>query len=99
MSFISETLENLDGTEVMILIMTAVFISVLTELIKLFDKKDNLSAKAIQSITLLLGIIFGVGFAWATGGDWVVYVLVGLVASYASNGIYDQLKNLMKVGK
>ena len=99
MGFISETLENLDGMAVVILIMTAIFISVLTELIKLFDKKDNLSATTIQAITLLLGVTFGIGFAWATQGDWVTYVLVGLAASYASNGIYDQLAGILKVGK
>lgn len=99
MSFITETLDKMDGTEVMILIMIAVFISVLTELIKRFDKKEQLTGKMIQSITLLLGITFGVGFAWATGGDWVTYVLVGLTASYASNGIYDQLAGILKVGK
>lgn len=99
MGFISETLENLDGMAVVILIMTAIFISVITELIKQIDKEEQLTSQMIQGITLLLGIAFGVGFAWATGGDWVTYVLVGLAASYASNGIYDQLAGLLKVGK
>ena len=99
MGFITETLENLDGMAVVILIITAIFISVITELIKQIDKEEQLTSQMIQGITLLLGITFGVGFAWATGGDWVVYVLVGLTASYASNGIYDQLAGLLKVGK
>ena len=99
MSFITETLDTLDGAAVLILIITAVLISVITELIKQFDKKEQLTSKMIQAITLLLGITFGVVFAWVIGGDWVTYVLVGLTASYASNGIYDQLAGLLKVGK
>ena len=99
MSFITETLDNLDGAAVLILIITAIFISVITQLIKQIDKEEQLTSQMIQGITLLLGITFGVGFAWVTGGDWVIYVLVGLAASYASNGIYDQLAGLLKVGK
>lgn len=99
MEFITDQINNLDGTAVVVAIIIAIVISIITQLIKKFNDKDTLSTELIQSITLLLGVSFGVGSALLLQGDWVTYVLVGLVASYASNGIYDQLSTLMRLGK
>lgn len=72
-----------------LVLMYGVIISIVTEVIKHFDKNAVLTEKQIQLITLALGI--GLGFATMYFEDlelWM-YIALGIASAWVSTGVYE----------
>ncbi|MGF3066653.1 hypothetical protein [Facklamia sp. P12955] len=89
MDQISQSLSNLDGAAIAVLLICSVIIATLTELIKAFDVNSRLSSNLIRVITLLIGQTMAIIFAWILGQDWTLYTFIGLAAAIMSTGIYE----------
>lgn len=98
-NLITQTLQSLDMTAVAVLLICSVTIAVLTELIKQLDPKGTLKPSLIQGLTLLLGQTLAVVFAVITGGEWQVYVIIGLASSVMSSGIYEWVSKTFSILK
>ena len=75
--------------------VVAIFVAILTEVIKAFDRDNALNANMINLMTLWLGWIGSIICMWAFKGDFVTYTFMGLSAGVLSPGIYEHVKNTL----
>ncbi len=88
-------INNLDAQSLAVTVVIAVFVAVVTEVTKYFDKNEKLSARAIQLLTLVLGLIGGLIALSVFGGDFSTYVWLGLAGGVMSSGIYELVTKLV----
>lgn len=88
-------MENLSSQTLAITLVVAIFVAILTEVVKAFDKGHTLNANMINLMTLWLGWLGAMLCMWAFQGDFVTYTFMGLSAGVLSPGIYEYVKNTL----
>ena len=65
-----------------------------------FSKKLGLEGKPLLAVSMVLGLLFGIGYQLTvvgqpgTAGEWFSAVIVGLVFGLVASGIYDLGKRM-----
>lgn len=72
-----------------LVLMYGVIISIVTEVIKQFDKNAVLTEKQIQLITLALGIGLGFGTIYFEDLELWMYIALGIASAWVSTGVYE----------
>lgn len=68
-----------------------------------FVKDMGLSGKALTAASLILGMIFGVGYDFFSLGNpqnfagWFAYVVYGLGLGFTASTLYDMGKNVVEI--
>lgn len=71
------------------LIASAIIAVILAPVMQAVKGLESINNKYIPFISWTVGVLIGVGFAFAFNFDIALYALAGLLAGLGSNGIYD----------
>lgn len=87
----------MEANEIALVIIFAVAIAAIVEGVKYFDKSSVLTAKQIELLTMILGIVMGLGARYTTGMELYEAVSIGLTGTFVSTRVYESAKNWLGI--